>query len=70
MKWTPTREELKTARLNAERLNAAAPDLLAALVRLVNEMQVASSRGRPIKPEWLDLRIATAREAIKKATGE
>lgn len=61
-----------TARAQSEadaRLIAVAPDLLAALNQIANEMQVASSRGRAVPVEWLDLRIATARAALQSVEG-
>lgn len=51
-------------------LIAAAPYLYAALEKIANEMQSASSRGRRVSVEWLDLRIETARAALRKARGE
>lgn len=51
------------------RLIAAAPELLAALNQIANEMQSASSRGRDVSVSWLDARIALARVAIAKAEG-
>jgi hypothetical protein len=50
------------------RLIAAAPDLLAVLVAITDEMQVALSSGEPRPAKWFERRILRARAAIKRAT--
>lgn len=56
-------------RLHAGPLATATLEPYAALKRIANEMQVASSRGRAVSAQWLDRRIAVAREALAKAEG-
>ena len=60
-------ESIANAELIVKAVNSYGP-LRDALQAIVNEMQVASSRGRSISVEWLDDRIARGRAAL--ALGE
>jgi len=65
------RDQWRERALNAEGLMNAHAELVAACVRIADEMQSASSAGDSVAVDsrWLDRRIKVLRAALAKARG-